>query len=216
MMYAKMRERIGFMQGRLVGKVNGKIQAFPSVQWRDEFPAAQALGLQWVEWTLDAEELTDNPLCTPQGRSEIQQLSAHYGVRVASITGDCFMQNPFWKADSAELECGLRDLDLVLNSAGELGIRFVVIPLVDNGRLETSYQEAMLISNLLSRVDFLREKQLAIIFESDFSPLELARFIAQLPTDVFGINYDIGNSASLGFDPTQEIAAYGPVSATFT
>lgn len=37
----------------------------------------------------------------------------------------------------------------------------------------------------------------------------MANFIATYPSKRFGINYDIGNSASLGFDPAEEIAAYG-------
>jgi len=37
----------------------------------------------------------------------------------------------------------------------------------------------------------------------------LKRFIDRLPSDRFGINYDIGNSAALGFDPRDEFAAYG-------
>ena len=48
-----------------------------------------------------------------------------------------------------------------------------------------------------------------IIFESDYPPAELKRFIALLPESTFGINYDIGNSAALGFDPQEEIGSYG-------
>ena len=39
-------------------------------------------------------------------------------------------------------------------------------------------------------------------------PAELAPFIARFPHEVFGINYDIGNSAALGYDCAEEIAAY--------
>jgi hexulose-6-phosphate isomerase len=41
------------------------------------------------------------------------------------------------------------------------------------------------------------------------APFDLAAFIERFPVDLFGINYDIGNSASLGFDPIEEFAAYG-------
>ena len=47
-------------------------------------------------------------------------------------------------------------------------------------------------------------------FESDYKPQELERFIARLNPILFGINYDIGNSAALGFNPQEEFAAYGP------
>ena len=55
-------ERIGFMQGRLSAMVDGKIQAFPWNEWREEFPRAQALGLTRIEWTIDQDRLRENPL----------------------------------------------------------------------------------------------------------------------------------------------------------
>ncbi|MFO0448318.1 MAG: sugar phosphate isomerase/epimerase family protein, partial [Pseudomonadota bacterium] len=48
-----------------------------------------------------------------------------------------------------------------------------------------------------------------VVFECDYEPDRLAGFIARLPADSFGINYDIGNSAALGYDCDAEIAAYG-------
>ena len=52
------------MQGRLSALVDGKIQAFPWDEWREEFPRANALGLTRMEWTIDQERLRDNPLTT--------------------------------------------------------------------------------------------------------------------------------------------------------
>jgi len=204
-----MRNRIGFMQGRLVNQIDGKIQAFPVEHWREEFPAAQKLGLHWLEWTLDAQGLEDNPFCTADGRTEIQQLGGQYDLKVRTLTGDCFMQRPFWKAEGAELMQRLWELDLVLEGAAALGVRHVVVPLVDAGRLDTAEEEDLLIAQLTARVEFLQLNRVGIAFESDFPPNRLATFIAKLPVNVFGINYDIGNSASLGFDPFLEFAAYG-------
>jgi hexulose-6-phosphate isomerase len=56
---------------------------------------------------------------------------------------------------------------------------------------------------------YLVKNQIKIIFESDFSAERLANFIERFPADAFGINYDIGNSASLGFIAIDEIARYG-------
>jgi len=83
------------------------------------------------------------------------------------------------------------------------------VPLVDNGRLETVEQESVLVDFLLEQQSFLTQHNLKVIFESDFIPVELARFIDRLPAQCFGINYDIGNSAALGFKPIKEFAAYG-------
>jgi hexulose-6-phosphate isomerase len=67
----------------------------------------------------------------------------------------------------------------------------------------------VLVDFLLAQQPFLAEHQLQVAFESDFIPDELSRFITRLPAERFGINYDIGNSAALGFRPTDEFSAYG-------
>ena len=84
------------MQGRLSPLVRGQIQAFPWEDWRAEFPLAQADGWRLIEWTLDYEGLYDNPLMTPDGRAEIRSLAQEYGLAIPSLTGDFFMQRPFF------------------------------------------------------------------------------------------------------------------------
>lgn len=201
--------QIGFMQGRLSPKVDGKIQAFPWTNWQSEFPAAQALGLGLMEWTLDHDRLYENPLLTDHGRREIAALSERHGVRVGSLTGDIFMQAPFWRVDGEARRTRLREFDAVLDACAAAGIRYVVVPLVDNGAMHTPEEEALVVAELLARAPRLRRDGLAVVFECDYPPARLAQFIARLPTDVFGINYDIGNSAALDYDCCEEIAAYG-------
>ncbi len=86
--------RIGFMQGRLSPVINGKIQEFPWKSWRQEFDIASRLGFSLMEWTLDQERLYESPLMTEIGQLEIIKLSHNYGIRIPSLTGDCFMQSP--------------------------------------------------------------------------------------------------------------------------
>lgn len=202
------RSRIGFMQGRLSPQLKGKIQAFPWAHWREEFALAQAAGFGLMEWTLDAERLYENPLMTSEGRTEIAALKSRHAVEIDSLTGDFFMQAPFHKAASSEREARLRDLRAVCEACAKLGIRMLVIPLVDAGRIETPEQEADVLRTLTALRPELDNLGVSIAFESDFTPRALARFIANLGPG-FGINYDIGNSASLGFDPVEEINAYG-------
>jgi len=204
-----MSHQIGFMQGRLCERVDGKIQAFPWRDWKNEFPAAAAIDLHLVEWTLDQERLYENPLLTADGQESIRGLCKQYDISISSLTGDCFMQAPFWKT-SGQAQTDLQSDFLAIGRAcAAVGIRMMVVPLVDNGRLETVEQEDVLTDFLLAQQPFLIEHQLQVIFESDFTPPELARFIARLPAERFGINYDIGNSAALGFNPAEEFAAYG-------
>lgn len=204
-----MNERIGFMQGRLSPLIDGRIQCFPWPYWRDEFPLAERLGIRLMEWTLDQERLYENPLMTAEGQAEIRALCAKHGLAIPSLTGDCFMQAPFWKAEGAERAALERDFIAIAKDCAAVGIDMMVVPLVDNGRLENAEQEDILVAFLESQAGFLAEHRLRVVVESDFGPAELARFIARLDPGLFGVNYDIGNSAALGFDPAAEIGAYG-------
>lgn len=204
------QQRIGFMQGRLSALVDGKIQAFPWDEWRDEFHRAKELGLTRMEWTIDQERLRENPLMTEQGQQEILALSRENGVRIPSLTGDCFMQAPFWKVDAVVRDALVADLDLLIAACSRIGIEFVVIPLVDNGKIERASESDTLKRVLLARSQQLARRNVKVVFESDLPPAELARFMEAFPANVFGINYDSGNSASLGYDSGEEIEAYAP------
>lgn len=202
-------ERIGFMQGRLSPPVDGRIQAFPWDCWQAEFTSAQNNGFELMEWTLDQDRLHENPLLTPAGQIEIAELSHAHGVRIGSLTGDCFMQSPFWKASGAAGEQLQEDFRAVARACSVVGISMIVLPLVDNGSLSSRVEEDQLIAVLESHTGLLDELRVKAVFESDYAPAELARFIDRLDPAHFGVNYDIGNSAGLGMKPADEIAAYG-------
>ncbi|MCV6576616.1 MAG: sugar phosphate isomerase/epimerase [Cohaesibacter sp.] len=200
---------IGFIQGRLVPQVNGMIQAFPWDDWQEEMRLAHHIQMPIMEWTLDQEDLYKNPLMREDRQQTIRTLCQHYNLSIPNLTGDCFMQAPFWKAKEAqEKQKLLQDLDAICLSCHAVGIQKIVIPLVDNGRLDNQAQQECLITELLARKDFFDDHAITILFESDFAPKDLTQFIAHLPSSTFGINYDSGNSAALGFDVEEEWAAY--------
>jgi L-ribulose-5-phosphate 3-epimerase len=201
---------IGFMQGRLSPQLDGKIQAFPWDRWRDEFPAAEKIGIHLMEWTLDHDRLSENPLMTPQGQAEIRALSQKHDVKVVSLTGDIFMQMPFWRVAGDERVRRLSEFDAVAEACAKVGIGLIVVPLVDNGAMNTPEEEAAVVYEFSKRADRFRQRGLAVVFECDYPPEKYANFIARFPQAVFGVNYDIGNSAALGHDSAQEIAAYFP------
>ena len=201
--------RIGFMQGRMSAPVDGRIQAFPWSSWQEEFLLAQKNDFHLMEWTLDQDHLYENPLLTPSGQDEICGLIQRYAVNVPSLTGDCFMQAPFWKARGVDYELLTRDFLAVAAACAKAGISMVVVPLVDNGRLQTLMQEDVLVEFLRSKKIHLNRLGLRVLFECDLEPMRLRQFVERFDAETFGINYDIGNSAALGFDPMEEIAAYG-------
>lgn len=197
------------MQGRLSALVDERIQAFPWRCWREEFPLSEINNLSVMEWTLDQDRLYENPLLTARGQAEIRTLCARHGLSIPSLTGDCFMQAPFWKVQGNARASLLRDFEAIADACAAVGIHTIVVPLVDNGRLNDRAQEDLLVTEFSARKGFLATRGLRVAFESDFPPAELARFIARLEPAHFGINYDMGNSAALGLDAAEELAAYG-------
>lgn len=204
-----MNGRIGFMQGRLSPLVDGRIQAFPWDCWQTEFSVAQQNGFGLMEWTLDQERLYDNPLLTTAGQAEIAALRNRHHIAIGSLTGDCFMQSPFWKTTGAAAKQLQDDFRAVARACSAVGISMMVLPLVDNGSLSSHAEEDRLVAVLEEHAGLLREIGVQVVFESDYAPTELARFIDRLDPVLFGVNYDIGNSAGLGMQPADEIAAYG-------
>jgi L-ribulose-5-phosphate 3-epimerase len=200
--------RIGFMQGRLSPPVGGRTQAFPAGHWREEFAIAELLSLPLMEWVLDHDGAGENPLMTQAGRAELHRLSVAHRLAIPALTGDLFMQQPFWKA-GATRGALVRLLDDVLDACTSAGIATIVVPLVDNGSLENDGHCRVLKEVLLPRASRLVRARLTIAFESDKAPRALAAFIADYPADAFGITYDTGNSAASGYDWRQELAAYG-------
>jgi L-ribulose-5-phosphate 3-epimerase len=204
-----MTSNIGFMQGRLSPILNDRIQEFPWNNWREEFHIAASLGFSLMEWTLDQDRLYESPLMTQVGQGEIRKLSSDYGVSIPSLTGDCFMQSPFWKLSGVEKEDRQNDLICILDGCSSVGITQIVIPLVDDGRIDNNEQSKALLDFLHEKETIISDRGIQIVFESDLAPHELKVFIGQFNVKTFGINYDIGNSAALGFDVEKEFYAYG-------
>lgn len=197
------------MQGRLSEVIDGVIQEFPWASWRDEFAIASEIGVHTMEWTLDQKDLYSNPLMTDEGQQKIRQLCEQWSISIPSLTGDCFMQYPFWKSRGEIQRKLLVDFENILRACGALKFDIIVIPLVDNGSLEDLNQENELVQILEKYTPLIKAMNLRVAFESDFPPKELSRFIGRLESSVFGINYDIGNSAALGFIADEEFFHYG-------
>ena len=209
MMMTKIKQNIGFMQGRFSAVVNNRIQSFPWDSWRQEFAQAQKYGFQIMEWVIEQERLAENPIMQAEGRKEIKKLMAEYRVMVPSVTMDTFIQEPFYKAQGDRLRQLLDEFEQTMKACREIGITRVVVPLVDLGTLETGPQEALLRQGLDRVLPTLKDGNMIIVFESDYESVKLRDFIGSFDEKFFGVNYDIGNSASLGFDFKEEIAAYG-------
>ena len=132
---------IGFIQGRLSPIVNDAIQAFPFETWEDEFPLANKLNINLMEWTLDYPNLKNNPLLQEIYLEKILFLSNKYNLKIPSVTLDCCMQRPFWKEkDSIIFDKLIDDFISIISCASKLESKILVLPLVDNGSIQNKFE----------------------------------------------------------------------------
>lgn len=206
----KLDTKIGFMQGRLSPPVGGRIQAFPWEVWQREFPLGRQLGFRFIEWTLDQERLAENPLMNSQGQQQIRDLCRLHGIRIPALTGDCFMQAPFWKQQRTRRLSLQDDFLAVVRACSALQVPLLVVPLVDGGRLANRREQEVLLGFLQEQSGFFRDQKVRIALETDLPPPEASGFVDKLDPKGFGINYDIGNSAGLGYSYEDEFRCYGP------
>jgi L-ribulose-5-phosphate 3-epimerase len=202
-------QRIAIMQGRLLPPEGGSIQTFPRNRWREEFALAAEAGVDAIEWIYDVHGEDVNPLATDGGISEMRTLSHHHGVAVVSLCADYFLERPLVRLHPEGLEDRLAQLIWLVGRCHHAGIERVVLPFVDAARIETPSDHRQTIEVLRRIVPHCAESGIELHLETSLNPEAFASLLAQIPDPLVCVNYDSGNSASLGYDVAGEFAAYG-------
>jgi L-ribulose-5-phosphate 3-epimerase len=197
---------VGMMQGRLSPMKNGRIQSFPHENWRNEIAEASQISIKKIEWTIDSEEFSSNPLVSSSGCKEINLIAKDFQITIPSVTCDYFMENPPWLAGEEEV---LANLKSIITGMHQIASEILVIPLVDNSSIKDSSHISYVIYCFKELEQYLVNSNVRVAFETDLPPNEFHSFIEQFNPTRFGVNYDIGNSASLGFNPLEEFDSFG-------
>ena len=194
------------MQGRLSPQLGNKIQAFPLDNWREEFWTAKEIGYNSIEWIVESP-LELNPLLRFSGIEEINNCITSTGVKVDYVCADIFMENPIF--DKENLENNLEILTNIITFGNKIGAKCVEIPFVDNSSLKGNFKNKNVSLQIKEVIPIANELGMQISLETDLQPKEFRDFILNFESDVIRANYDIGNSASLGFDTREEIRMIG-------
>ncbi|MGO9167797.1 MAG: sugar phosphate isomerase/epimerase family protein [Candidatus Sulfotelmatobacter sp.] len=170
--------------------------------------AAEA-ALDAIEWIYDFPCESDNPLGTDNGLAEILRLSEECDITVVSVCADYFMECPLAKAGAAESKERINKLLWLLERCKRAGIRRIVIPFVDNSRIDSDTEEAQVVQVLRRVLGHAEKADVELHLETSLDPKRFSALLAKLTHPYLKANYDSGNSASLGYDVRVEIAAYG-------
>jgi hexulose-6-phosphate isomerase len=200
------KSSIGFIQGRLSPITNNRIQQFPWDTWQNEFSIASKNDINLIEWTIDTFKFHLNPLINLNQWEEINTIARKNNILIPSVTCDYFMENPPWKSDINLIKKGII---AIFQGMKNISAKILVVPLVDNSSLLDSSNADTVKNLFINLIPEMIQNNIQIAFECDLNPEELLHFISEFDKNYFGVNYDIGNSASLGFDPNKEFEAYG-------
>lgn len=189
------------MQGRFLPLVQGRIQCFPGKEWNRELEYARKLGLDLIEWTVDVQTMNSNPMLDYKKHDFVIDQLLKYGIGLESVTCDFFMEKPPWKS-IANYELNQEFLSRIQSFSKKIGNLKLVIPMVDDGSPPNT---EILFEVVFPLLEESKGEHLAILFESDYEPRNLSRLLTSLPTTPFGVNLDIGNSTSLGWEAEDEV-----------
>ena len=203
---------IGIMQGRLLQPIEGKIQAFPGEQWKNEFPAASECGLDLIEWIFEFRGWEKNEIIADPDK--IIAYSRQYNIQVITLIADFFMDCPLLRVSSTEVEKRMIIFQNLLKRAHQVGVKYLNVPFVDNSEIKSDSERdhvAQLMSRLLPQAEKLG---MEIALETSLNPENFRELLKTINHPLIKVNYDIGNSAALGYDPNEEMDAYGSYIAT--
>jgi L-ribulose-5-phosphate 3-epimerase len=201
---------VGIMQGRLLPPINGVYQAFPVGSWQLEFPLARDAGLDFIEWVFDEPGQEQNPFSTDSGIAEIEKLSSEHGVLIRSVCANYYMTQ---RLISPEGDLQVKTLDhfwWFAERTKKLGARYVVLPILETSSLSSEAGRNGLLIFLEKIIPRLESLNLGVHLETDFPPKIFNAIMNRIDHPLIRVHFDIGNSASMGFDPSEELKLLTP------
>jgi L-ribulose-5-phosphate 3-epimerase len=200
---------IGIMQGRLLPKYNGRYQAHPIGYWHKEFSVAADLKLDCIEFIFDFNDFELNPLFTKSGINKIRDQIDQTGIGVNSVCADYLMEAPIHSDNSSIVTSSQNIIINLLHNLALLEVRDLVIPCVDQSSLSDQNKLEKFINNIKPIIEVADKYNINLSLETDLNPELFSQLLNLLPHKNVTVNYDTGNSASLGYDPLEEFKYYG-------
>jgi L-ribulose-5-phosphate 3-epimerase len=198
------------VQGRALDQKDESLQSFPS-NWIDEFPLIEKLGFDGIEWIYDKKSEQTNPILNLQEHLNIKKISKKHNILLENIVFDWFIAHPLLKKEDISLSTKIEKLIDLLDYSEKIGFQRVIFPLLEENAIHDS-NEMELFFKIFSDdiLPTLNLKKLEIHFETSMSPNHEFNFINKLDNSQTKLCFDMGNSASLGFDCSEVLNKISP------
>ena len=134
------------MQGRLVNsEKRNYIQYFPSKNWIKEFYIANNIKIKFIEWVANYENIKLNPILYKSGIKKINKYKKKYNIKIRSIDMQFIINKPFFKSKGVEFSRRLNLLKKIILNTQKIGIKFVILPILENSSLKYITEENLFI-----------------------------------------------------------------------
>ena len=167
------------------------------------------MGLDCIEFILDYNDAEQNPLLKDDGINELQAVIDKSGVAVYTVCADYFMEAPLHASDNAVAYQSQKVMLKLLENGVKFGITDVVVPCVDQSTLDGEEAADRFVERMKPMVVVAEKLGINLSLETDLAPRPFVDLLDRFDSDRVTVNYDIGNSAALGYDSVEELAAYG-------
>jgi hexulose-6-phosphate isomerase len=196
------------MQGRLLPPFEGRFQAYPVEGWQNEFYKGAKLDLYSIEWIYEKPYEAENALSNDTGINHLKNVIQDTGVFVKSICADYYMSECLISHEKPVLE-NWEHLEWLCKQVKKLDITYIVLPFVDSSALKTDGDKDALAEALKRFLENNQNLEIEIHLETDLNPQEFRSIFMEVNHPLLKMNYDIGNSASLGYEPDAEFRLLG-------
>lgn len=205
--------RLAIMQGRLSPPPSDRLQAFPWNHWEEEFTLARACGFDAIEWLFEIERFEENPIWSDAGVARMRALIARTGTEILTLRADYFMKRPIFAAQATDRAASVGVLTRLITQAATVGIRTVLLPILEVSELRTRADRARLLESLEEVAPLAEAHEVTLGLETELPAGDYLALVQDAARPAIGAYYDTGNAAARGWDAAADIRVLGPVLA---
>lgn len=199
----KTNLRFGVVQGRLTKSPPGCLQWFPQANWREEFFAAAALGIDYIELIAEVQHNRENPIWSDTGIDEIKHLIEKNGLSVHALCNDFIVENALLHSPKTLQQ----NLNLIARG-GILKVEKLILPLFDSSELSPSNMD-----EYVEPIRIIADAALAVgmvtCLETILTGSEIVLLLNKIDRSHVQVVYDTGNRIAFGHDLPGDIRLLG-------
>lgn len=196
--YLIVKNIIGVVQGRL--SHSEELMFFPFETWEAEFPAAEKIGFNAIEWGFAAKDWERNPILSESGIIKIRNLMEKHKIQIPSICAYFFIDFPFMGAADKSSEV----LNKLIEQGSKIGVKRILIPFLGNSEIKSQQEKKEIIKNLQPCLQKAEQYNIELSFETSLGAVELREFIEQFQHPLVKAYYDTGNRTTFVGDKVPE------------